>query len=100
MMKQLALLLLFVLPSALQAETNYCHDPKTNQQWQQIKRNHRGEQDVEALAALRERLCREVDAGKISVREATERFEAERKRVIQKRNEYNREQEGRSVEVG
>ena len=43
------------LTSAVQAETNYCYDPKTNQQWEQIKRNHRGERDVEALAALRER---------------------------------------------
>jgi hypothetical protein len=43
--------------------------------------------------ALRDRLCRRVDAGIISMREATERFEAEQKRVIKKRQEYNRRQE-------
>lgn len=82
------------------AETNHCHDEATNQTWEQIKHSHRGERDVEALAALRERLCRAVDAGTISVREATDQFEAERERVIRERQEYNRGQEAGSVEVG
>jgi hypothetical protein len=34
------------LASAIQAETNCCHGSKTNQQWEPIKRNHRGERDV------------------------------------------------------
>jgi len=42
---------------------------------------------------MRERLCREVDAGTITVREATERFEAERARVNEERREHNRRQE-------
>lgn len=58
-----------------------------------IKRKHRGERDIEALGALRERLCREVDAGAMSVREATEKFEAERARVIEERRNHNRRQE-------
>jgi hypothetical protein len=33
------------------------------------------------------------DAGTISVREATDQFEAERQRVIRERQEYNRRQE-------
>jgi hypothetical protein len=45
-----------------------------NQQWKQIKCNHREERDVEALVALRDRLCCQVDAGIISVRNATEQF--------------------------
>jgi hypothetical protein len=93
--KILFVLFILSLASAAQAETNYCHDPKTDQQWKQIKHNHRGERDVEALATLRERLCREVDAGTTSVREATEQFEAERER-----QEYNRGQEAGSVGLG
>jgi hypothetical protein len=62
--------------------------------------NHRGEKDVEALYALRVRLCRQVDAGTISVREATDQFEAERERVIRERQEYNRGQEARGVGLG
>ncbi len=78
MMKYLVLSLLFISP-VLQAETNYCHDQETNKVWEQIKRNHRGEKDVEALYTLRVQLCRQVDAGTMTVREATEWFEAKRK---------------------
>jgi hypothetical protein len=88
------------LASAAQAETNNCHDPKKNQQWEQVKRNHRGERDIEALVALRDRLCRQVDAGIISLRNAREQFEAERTRFIRERQEYNRRQEVGSVETG
>jgi hypothetical protein len=96
----LFVLFILSLASATQAETNYCHDQATNEQWEQIKRNHRGERDVEALYALRVQLCRQVDAGKISVREATEQFEAERERVIRERREYNRKQEAGGVGLG
>jgi predicted kinase len=101
-MRNEILFVLFILSltPTLQAETNYCHDEATNKQWEQIKHSHRGERDVEALAALRERLCRQVDAGKISVREATELFEAERERVIRERREYNRRQEIGGVGMG
>jgi hypothetical protein len=58
---------------------------------------HRGEKDVEALYAHRVKLCRQVDAGTISVREASDQFETERERVIKKRQEYNRRQEARGV---
>jgi hypothetical protein len=96
-MRNAILFVLFILfpASAVQAETNYCHDPKTNQQWEQIKRNHRGERDVEALVAFRDRLCRQVDAGTISVREATGQLEAERER-----QEHNRRQEARDIGLG
>jgi hypothetical protein len=100
-MKHLIPALLLILSAALDAaEPNYCHDPKTNATWEQIRRNHRGEKDVEALYALRVKLCRQVDAGTISVREATDQFEAERERVIRERREYNRRQEAGSVETG
>lgn len=45
---------LLALSSMVRAETNYCHDPETNATWEQIRRSHRGERDVEALIALRE----------------------------------------------
>ena len=86
-MRNVTLFVLFILSlaSATQAETNHCHDQATNKQWEQIRLNHQGEKDVEALYALRVKLCRQVDAGTISVREATEQFEAERERVIRER---------------
>jgi hypothetical protein len=88
-------LFILSLASAAQAEPHHCHDQATNKQWEQIMWNHRGERDVEALYALRVRLCRQVDAGTISVREATDQFEAERER-----QEYNRQQEARGVGLG
>jgi hypothetical protein len=100
-MKRLIPALLLTLSAALDAaEPNYCHDPETNATWEQIKRNHRGERDVEALIALREKLCRKVDAGTMTVREATEQFETERERVIRERQEYNRRREAGGVGVG
>jgi hypothetical protein len=101
-MRNVILFVLFTLSlaSAARAETNYCHDQATNKQWEQIRWNHRGEKDVEVLYALRVRLCRQVDAGTISVREATDQFEAERERVIRERREYNRRQEGGGVDLG
>jgi hypothetical protein len=64
-MRNQILFLLFILflVSAAQAEPHHCHDQATNKQWKQIRWNHRGEKDVEALYALRVRLCRQVDAG-------------------------------------
>ncbi len=101
-MRNQILFLLFTLflGSAAQAEPHHCHDQATNKQWGQIKRTHRGERDVEALYALRVKLCRQVDAGTISVREATDQFEAEREGVIQERREYNRKQKARGVGLG
>lgn len=98
-MKHLVLSALFTLCSTVLAETNYCHDPERNESWEAIKRRHRGERDVEALYLLRARLCKDVDAGVMSVREATERFEAERERMIKKR-QHNRRQETERVGIG
>lgn len=92
-MKHISIVALLAVSAPVLAETNYCHDPKVGESWEQIKRNHRGEHDIEGLAALRERLCGEVNAGAITVREATERFEAERAMVIEERREHNRGQE-------
>jgi hypothetical protein len=91
-MRNQILLLLFSLSltSAAQAEPHHCHDQATNKQWEQIIWNHRGEKDVEALYALRVRLCRQVDTGTLNLRNARERFEAERTRFIRERREHNR----------
>jgi hypothetical protein len=100
-MKRLIPALLLILSAALDAaEPNYCHDPETNATWEQIKHSHRSERDVEGLYTLRRRLCREVDAGTMTVREATKQFEAERERVIQERQEHNRRQKARGVGLG
>jgi len=99
-MKPIILPVLLVLCAAVQAETNYCRDSETNGSWDEIKHHHRGERDIESLAALRERLCREVAKGMLSVLEASERFEAERERVIKHRREYNRRWDAASSGIG
>jgi hypothetical protein len=85
---------LFLAPAA-QAEPHHCHDQAIN-----AVGTNQGEKDVEALYALRVRLCCQVDAGIISAIKATEQFEAERERVIQEPREYNRHQESESVQTG
>jgi hypothetical protein len=57
---------LLALSSIVRAETNYCHDPETNATWEQIKRSHRGERDVEALYALRLQLYRRLTLGRLA----------------------------------
>jgi hypothetical protein len=99
-MNHITLFVLLVLSSIVKAETNSCRDPEGNKTWEQVKRNHRREGDIEALHALRAQLCWQIDAGILNVQEATERFETERERVIQERREYNRKQEAGGVGLG
>ncbi len=47
-MKRNILPVLLLLGAAVQAETNYCHDLEANQAWNEIRRHHRGERDMEA----------------------------------------------------
>ena len=99
-MKPIILPVLLVLCAAVQAETNYCRDSETNRTWDEIKQHHWGDRDIESLAALRERLCREVAKSMLSVPEASERFEAERERVVKHRREYNRRWDAASSGIG
>lgn len=71
-----------------------------NKAWEVIKRNHRGERDVAALVALREMLCRKVDADTMTVQETTEQFEAKRPRVIRERREHNWQQGAGNIDIG
>jgi len=47
-MKRNILPVLLLLGAAVQAETNYYHDLEANQAWNEIRRRHRGERDMEA----------------------------------------------------
>jgi hypothetical protein len=83
-------LLLVALPLGLaQAgeRANYCHDPSVDADWKQLLSRHEGDPDFQYLYKLRQDLCADVDAGKLSLDEAIESFEAERERVVQDKQE-------------
>ena len=62
---------------------NYCHDPDVKADWERLLHKHEGNEFVGYLYNLRNTLCQDVEEGRVSLKEATERFERERDRVIQ-----------------
>ncbi|MGH8502741.1 MAG: hypothetical protein ACREVE_09790 [Gammaproteobacteria bacterium] len=79
------------------AAENYCHDRSINAEWERLLARHEGDTTVTYLYALRNDLCAAVDAGKISLEQAVERFESERQRMIEQHRHRLQEQQARSV---
>lgn len=76
------ILLLAVLYQAVMAQENYCHDEETNAYWEDLAIRAVDHSDVIDLYKLRKQLCKQVDDGELTVEEATEQFEYERSRVV------------------
>jgi len=76
------ILLFAVLFQTVMAQENYCHDEETNAYWDAIAIEYIDRLDVANLVKLRKQLCKQVDDGELTVEEATEQFEYERKRVV------------------
>jgi hypothetical protein len=79
------------------AAENYCHDRSVNAEWERLLVRHEGDTTVTYLYALRNDLCAAVDAGKISLEQAVDRFESERQRMIEQHHHRLQEQQVRSV---
>ena len=57
------------------ATENYRHDPQANAHWEDIKSRATEGSDVMNFYLLRKKLCDQIDAGEMTVAEATELFE-------------------------
>jgi len=71
-----------LLYKAAYAQENYCHDEEVNADWDDLAIRAVDHTDVINLYKLRKNLCAQIDNGEITIDEATEQFEYERKRVV------------------
>ena len=76
-------LLLFAHPAYSEAD-NYCTDPKVNQEWERLIKEHRRDPEWRSIYKLRKELCSSVDSGKLTLEDAIEQFEIHRAIMIEK----------------
>lgn len=65
---------------------SYCHDEEAEHGWALLRAKYADTfqgRDVEYLYGLRVDMCQQVESGALGLEEASERFEAERQRIIQ-----------------
>ena len=89
-MRRYATLMLLCAAFAAQAENeNYCQDAQTNAQWQSMLAKDYSKDSMVVLFALRDGLCRLVEAKVITLDRASQLFEIERERVVAEAREHN-----------
>ena len=86
MRKLIITIIVLLIPLAAQAETNYCHDPESNAEWEELIRKHPDDMGIQALHALRIGLCQKVDEEVLTIPKATKIFEDMRKALIEHRS--------------
>lgn len=79
----LLLLTFLLLPATAsfaeeEKQANYCKDPTTWSDWEELLQKYPGDQDVRMLYALRMGLCVLVERKELTVDEATRIFEEQR----------------------
>ena len=93
-MKPFVIGLIFVMSvsavPAVFAETNFCHDPKTWDDWDKIVRQCPLDVPLQILHALRIGLCVKVENGSITFNEATDLMDEKYNMLIQERGEEDR----------
>lgn len=84
----LVLLLFFTLffadLSAIAAE-DYCSDPESWREWEELIEKYPNDSDIQALHALRIGLCLKVERGDLTVEQGTDIFEKARKAILEKK---------------
>jgi hypothetical protein len=84
----LVLLLLFTLfianLPAIAAE-DYCSDPESWGEWEELVEKYPNDSDIQTLHALRIGLCLKVERGDLTVEQGTDIFEKARKAILEKK---------------
>lgn len=88
-MKRVIIILLVLLffSCPLQAETNFCHDKASWQQWTAMVKKHPKDIPLQIMHALRIGLCVKVEQNSISFEEATYLFNVMFDDLINKRGQ-------------
>lgn len=78
------ILLVFASQWVLPAE-NYCNDPNSWKEWDELVQKYPEDLDIQALHALRIGLCAKVERGDLTVDQATEIFERAREAIVDRK---------------
>ena len=90
MRKLIVTLIILLIPLAAMAEKNYCHDPVSQAEWEELVNKYPNDMGIQALHALRIGLCQKVDDDVLTVQEATKIFENMRQALIKRRTQEKR----------
>ena len=84
----LILLLIFTLfvanLPAIAAE-DYCSDPESWGEWEELVEKYPNDSDIQTLHALRIGLCLKVERGDLTVEQGTDIFEKARRAILEKK---------------
>ena len=80
----LILTLLFANLPATAAE-DYCSDPESWEEWEELIEKYPNDSDIQALHGLRIGLCLKVERGDLTVEQGTDIFEKARKAILEKK---------------
>jgi len=85
MRKLILILTILFLPLSALAEKNFCHDPESNAEWEELINKYPEDMGIQALHALRIGLCQKVDDDVLTIPEATKIFEDMRQALVERR---------------
>ena len=80
----LSFTLFFASLPAIAAE-DYCSDPESWEEWEELIEKYPNDSDIQALHALRIGLCLKVERGDLTVEQGTDIFEKARKAILEKK---------------
>lgn len=85
----LYIIIIFLISSLIYfpiiAEENYCFDPESWQEWEDLSTKYPDDMDIQTLHALRLGLCAKVGRGDLTLQQATDIFENARNAMINKK---------------
>jgi hypothetical protein len=67
------------------AAEDYCSDPESWEEWEELIEKYPNDSDIQALHALRIGLCLKVERGDLTVEQGTDIFEKARKAILEKK---------------
>ena len=94
-MKRIIIIAIFILFLSIPvyAEINWCHDPKTWNDWNAMVKKHPADVPLQILHALRIGLCVKIKNGSIAFDEATDLMNNMMNSLIEKRAEKGDDEE-------
>ncbi len=76
---------LFVANLPAIAAEDYCSDPESWEEWEELIEKYPNDSDVQALHALRIGLCLKIERGDLTVEQGTDIFEKALKAILEKK---------------
>ena len=93
----ITVILCFLISLTATAQENFCHDPKSWDDWSKIVQKYPDDVPLQILHALRVGLCIKVENGSITINEATNLVDEWSESLIQERREKKRQAKGKDL---